>query len=146
MLVALGVSGGIAAYKAAEIVRGLTKAGAEVQVLMTENAGRFVTALTLQTLSGRKVFSDAWEAEGDVVVRHIDLARRIEARPEVVRRLFTAGDSNPTLATVIKLAEALGDGSGAVGRSSPQRHEDELYLYFSRLIFALRAKISREKG
>ena len=79
MLVALGVSGGIAAYKAAEIVRGLTKAGAEVQVLMTENAGRFVTALTLQTLSGRKVFSDAWEAEGDVVVRHIDLARRIDA-------------------------------------------------------------------
>lgn len=79
MLVALGVSGGIAAYKAAEIVRGLTKAGAEVQVLMTENAGRFVTALTLQTLSGRKVFADAWEAEGDVVVRHIDLARRIDA-------------------------------------------------------------------
>ncbi len=43
-----------------------------------------------------------------VGVSKADLARRIEARPEVVRRLFTAGDSNPTLATILRLAEALG--------------------------------------
>ena len=79
MRVALGVSGGIAAYKACEVVRGLTSAGAEVQVLMTANAARFITPLTLQTLSGRKVWSDPWDLEDDEVIRHIDLARGIDA-------------------------------------------------------------------
>lgn len=76
MLVALGVSGGIAAYKAAEIVRGLTKAGAEVQVLVTANATRFVTPLTLQTLSGRRVLADPWDPAAEEAVQHVDLARR----------------------------------------------------------------------
>lgn len=76
MLVALGVSGGIAAYKAAEIVRGLTKAGAEVQVLVTANATRFVTPLTLQTLSGRRVLANPFEADAEDTVQHVDLARR----------------------------------------------------------------------
>jgi phosphopantothenoylcysteine decarboxylase/phosphopantothenate--cysteine ligase len=76
---ALGVSGGIAAYKACEVVRGLTSAGAEVQVLLTQNAARFITPLTLQTLSGRKVWTDPWDLEDDDVIRHIDLARGIDA-------------------------------------------------------------------
>lgn len=76
MLVALGVSGGIAAYKAAEIVRGLHKAGAEVQVLLTANATRFVTPLTLQTLSGRRVLTDPWDPTSEEAVQHVDLARR----------------------------------------------------------------------
>ena len=79
MRFALGVSGGIAAYKACEVVRGLTSAGAEVQVLMTANAARFITPLTLQTLSGRKVWTDPWDLEDDEVIRHIDLARGIDA-------------------------------------------------------------------
>ncbi|MDX1428752.1 MAG: flavoprotein, partial [Rhodothermales bacterium] len=53
----LGVTGGIAAYKAAELVRQLRKAGAEVQVLMTEDASRFITPLTLGTLSEREVLT-----------------------------------------------------------------------------------------
>ena len=79
MRIALGVSGGIAAYKACEVVRGLTSAGAEVQVLMTQNAARFITPLTLQTLSGRKVWADPWDLEDDEVIRHIDLARALDA-------------------------------------------------------------------
>ena len=55
MLIALGVGGGIAAYKACEIVRALDRAGVGVQVLLTRNATRFITPLTLQTLSRRKV-------------------------------------------------------------------------------------------
>ncbi|PKM01699.1 MAG: bifunctional 4'-phosphopantothenoylcysteine decarboxylase/phosphopantothenoylcysteine synthetase, partial [Gammaproteobacteria bacterium HGW-Gammaproteobacteria-7] len=57
----LGVSGGIAAYKAAELVRRLTGAGAEVRVVRTAGAGRFVTPLTFQALSGHPVRSSLWD-------------------------------------------------------------------------------------
>jgi len=77
--IVLGVSGGIAAYKACEIVRLLTDAGAAVQVLMTRNAQRFITPLTLQALSGRRVWTDMWDADGDDAIRHIDLARDLGA-------------------------------------------------------------------
>ena len=63
MRVALGVSGGIAAYKACEIVRGLTKAGCDVQVLMTRNATEFITPLTLQTLSGNRVLVEVFDVQ-----------------------------------------------------------------------------------
>lgn len=79
MLIALGVSGGIAAYKACEIVRGLDRAGSAVQVILTRNAERFVTPLTLQTLSRRKVLLDPFDLSSPETVRHIDLAREIAA-------------------------------------------------------------------
>ncbi len=79
MRIALGVSGGIAAYKACEVVRRLTDAGAVVQVLMTRNAERFITPLTLQTLSGRKVWTDAWDLTDDQTIRHIELTRDLDA-------------------------------------------------------------------
>jgi phosphopantothenoylcysteine decarboxylase/phosphopantothenate--cysteine ligase len=77
--IALGVSGGIAAYKACEVVRGLTDAGAQVQVLMTTNAVRFITPLTLQALSGRKVLTHPWDLADDETIKHIDLARDLNA-------------------------------------------------------------------
>jgi len=74
------VSGGIAAYKAAEIVRGLRREGAEVTVVMTRHACEFITPLTLQTLSGRKVITSHFEpsaaAEDDV--EHVGLAREAD--------------------------------------------------------------------
>ena len=73
--VLLGVSGGIAAYKAAELVRRLGDAGAEVRVVLTENAARFVTALTFQTLSGQPVRSSLWDASAEAAMGHIELAR-----------------------------------------------------------------------
>ena len=79
MRVALGVSGGIAAYKACEIVRGLTKAGCDVQVLMTRNATEFITPLTLQTLSGNRVLVEPFDLQSDETIQHIDLTRRIDA-------------------------------------------------------------------
>jgi phosphopantothenoylcysteine decarboxylase/phosphopantothenate--cysteine ligase len=79
MRVALGVSGGIAAYKACEIVRGLTRAGCDVQVLMTRNATEFITPLTLQTLSGNRVLVGQFELDTDETIRHIELTRRIDA-------------------------------------------------------------------
>jgi len=76
--IALGVSGGIAAYKAAEIVRGLRRGGAEVHVLMTRNARRFITPLTLETLSGHRVLSDPWRGAPGSDIEHITLARGLD--------------------------------------------------------------------
>lgn len=79
MRIALGVSGGIAAYKACEIVRGLTKAGCDVQVLMTRNATEFITPLTLQTLSGNRVLLETFDLQSEDTIQHIELSRRIDA-------------------------------------------------------------------
>lgn len=73
--VLLGVSGGIAAYKAAELVRRLGDAGAEVRVVLTANAARFVTALTFQALSGNPVRSSLWDQAAEAAMGHIELAR-----------------------------------------------------------------------
>ncbi|HEY0178902.1 MAG TPA: bifunctional phosphopantothenoylcysteine decarboxylase/phosphopantothenate--cysteine ligase CoaBC [Dokdonella sp.] len=73
--VLLGVSGGIAAYKGAETVRRLRDAGAEVRVVLTENAARFVTALTFQALSGHPVRTSLWDESAEAAMGHIELAR-----------------------------------------------------------------------
>lgn len=71
----LGVSGGIAAYKAAELTRQLVKAGCEVQVVTTAGAERFVTPTTFQALSGRPVRDSLWDAQAEAAMGHIELAR-----------------------------------------------------------------------
>lgn len=73
--VLLGVTGGIAAYKAAELVRRLGDAGAVVRVVMTENAARFVTPLTFQALSGHPVRLSLWDEGAEAAMGHIELAR-----------------------------------------------------------------------
>ncbi len=71
----LGITGGIAAYKSAELVRLLIKAGAEVRVVMTPSAQEFVQPLTYQALSGHRVYVDLFDAEADSAMDHIELAR-----------------------------------------------------------------------
>jgi phosphopantothenoylcysteine decarboxylase/phosphopantothenate--cysteine ligase len=73
--VLLGVTGGIAAYKSAELVRRLREQGAEVQVVMTEGARHFVGIATFQALSGRPVRTDLWDAAAEAAMGHIELAR-----------------------------------------------------------------------
>ncbi len=73
--VLLGITGGIAAYKSAELCRMLIKAGAEVQVVMTAGAKEFITPLTLQALSGNKVHSHLLDADAEAAMGHIELAR-----------------------------------------------------------------------
>ncbi len=75
----LGITGGIAAYKAAELVRLLVKAGIEVQVVMTEAAHHFITPVTMQALSGRQVFTDMWDASIPNGMPHIELSRQADA-------------------------------------------------------------------
>ena len=71
----LGITGGIAAYKSAELVRLLMKAGVEVRVVMTQSAREFVQPLTYQALSGHRVYTDTFDGEADSAMDHIELAR-----------------------------------------------------------------------
>lgn len=77
--IVLGVTGGVAAYKAAHLLRLLTGAGARVQVVMTESATRFVTPVTFQALSGQPVYVDPWDPRMPNNMAHIDLSREVDA-------------------------------------------------------------------
>jgi phosphopantothenoylcysteine decarboxylase/phosphopantothenate--cysteine ligase len=76
--VLLGVAGGIAAYKSAELVRLLVKAGAEVRVILTEAAQKFITPLTMQALSQHPVGVDTFDLQSEATIGHIELADRAE--------------------------------------------------------------------
>src|SRR6202167_2167072 len=77
--IVLGVSGGIAAYKSAELVRLLVTAGANVRVMMTRNATEFITPLTLQTLSANSVATDTFSLTEESEIGHIRLADTADA-------------------------------------------------------------------
>ena len=77
--IVLGLSGGIACYKAAELCRALVKQGATVQVVMTEAAAQFITPVTMQALSNRPVFVSQWDAREPNNMAHINLSRQADA-------------------------------------------------------------------
>ena len=97
--IALGITGGIAAYKSAELVRLLIKQGASVQVAMTDAAQHFVTPLTFQALSGQHVFTDPWDVQAANGMAHINLSREADL-------LLIAPASADTLA---KIAHGIAD-------------------------------------
>jgi len=97
--IVLGVCGGIAAYKAAELTRRLRDAGADVQVVLTANAARFVAPLTFQALSGHPVRSGLWDEAAEAAMGHIELARWAQ-------RIVIAPASANTLA---RLAHGIAD-------------------------------------
>ena len=104
--VLLGVSGGIAAYKAAELIRGLRAQGAEVQVVMTAAAQAFVTPLTIQALSGNEVHIDLLDPKAEAGMGHIELARWADlvlvapASADLMARL-AVGLANDLLSTLV---------------------------------------------
>jgi phosphopantothenoylcysteine decarboxylase / phosphopantothenate---cysteine ligase len=77
--IVLGLTGGIACYKAAELCRALVKEGATVQVVMTEAAAHFITPVTMQALSNRPVFDSQWDARERNNMPHINLSREADA-------------------------------------------------------------------
>lgn len=77
--IVLGLTGGVACYKIAELTRALGKAGANVQVVMTESATHFITPVTMQALSGNTVYTDQWDARIHNNMPHIDLTRDADA-------------------------------------------------------------------
>jgi phosphopantothenoylcysteine decarboxylase/phosphopantothenoylcysteine decarboxylase/phosphopantothenate--cysteine ligase len=104
--VLLGVTGSIAAYKAADIANDLTKAGFTVRAIMTGAATRFITPLTLQTLTKGKVYTDMFESVAYEDVRHISLARQADlclvapATANIIGKL-AAGIADDMLSTVL---------------------------------------------
>jgi phosphopantothenoylcysteine decarboxylase/phosphopantothenate--cysteine ligase len=107
----LGVTGGIAAYKSAELVRRLREQGAEVQVVMTQGAQHFVGALTFQALSGRPVRTDLWDSADEAAMGHIELARWADcvaiapASADFLARL-AHGHANDLLSTLCLATDA----------------------------------------
>ena len=108
MKVVLGITGGIAAYKAPDLVRRLRERGAEVQIVMTASAEEFVTGTALQAVSGRPIRSNLWDKEAEAAMSHIELARWADvvliapATAEVMARIVSGGA--PDLLTTICLA------------------------------------------
>src|SRR3954452_25037677 len=109
--VVLGVTGGIAAYKAAELCRLFVKAGATVRVVMTEAATRFIAPLTLQTLSGSPVALDLFDAAQEAEIGHIRLADEADllvvapATADFIARM-AAGMADDLLAAVVLATRA----------------------------------------
>ena len=109
--IVLGVTGGIAAYKAADLARRLQDAGAQVQVVMTDAATQFVTPMTFQALTGRPVRSSLWDAAAEAAMGHIELARwadRIVIAPasaDLIARL-AQGMGSDLLSTICLASEA----------------------------------------
>ena len=77
--IVLGLTGGVACFKAAELARSLIKAGATVQVVMTQAAEQFITAVTMQALSSRNVYTSQWDARESNNMAHINLTRDADA-------------------------------------------------------------------
>ena len=107
----LGITGGIAAYKSAELTRLLQRAGAEVRVVMTSAATEFITPLTLQALSGNRVHTELLDAEAEAGMGHIELARWPDliliapASADCIARI-ASGQANDILTTLILASKA----------------------------------------
>jgi phosphopantothenoylcysteine decarboxylase / phosphopantothenate---cysteine ligase len=107
----LGVTGGIAAYKSPDLVRRLTERGADVQVVMTAAAQRFVSPMTFQAVSGRPTRSDLWDSAAEAAMGHIELARWAQiviiapASADFIARL-AGGRADDLLCTLCLATEA----------------------------------------
>ena len=127
MNIVLGITGGIAAYKAPDLVRRLKERGADVQIVMTASAAEFVTDTALQAVSGRPVRSNLWDKEAERAMSHIELARWADvvliapATAEIMARIVSGGA--PDLLTTICLATeaplALAPAMNHVMRNNP---------------------------
>ncbi len=141
--VTVGVTGGIAAYKACELVSLLKKAGADVHVVLTAHAAHFVTPLTLETLSGNRAVTDMFDPVNEWEIGHISLAKRSDmfvvapATANIVGKL-ACGIADDFLSTTLMatrapvlLAPAMNTGmlTSAAYRANEQTLKDRGYLF-----------------
>ncbi len=113
--IVLGITGSIAAYKSAELIRLFVKSGASVMPVMTKNACRFITPLTVQTLAKNKVYLDMFEPASDWEVEHVSIAGKADvlliapASADVIAKLAAgiADDALTTLALAVNCPVAI---------------------------------------
>ncbi len=109
--IVLGITGGIAAYKAAELASKLTQAGARVEVVMTQSATRFIAPLTLRSLAGRPVVTSMWELDSEFSIEHVALAEAadivaiVPATANIIAKL-AAGISDDMLTCTVLATKA----------------------------------------
>ncbi len=109
--IVLGITGGIAAYKAADIASKLTQAGARVEVIMTDSATKFIAPLTLRNLTGRPVVTDMWDLSSEFSVEHVALAEAADvvliapATANIIAKL-AAGIADEMLSTTVLATKA----------------------------------------
>lgn len=109
--IVLGITGGIAAYKAADLASKLTQAGARVEVVMTESATRFITPLTLRSITGRPVVTNMWELTSEFSIEHVALAEAADvmviapATANIIAKL-AAGISDDMLSCTVLATKA----------------------------------------
>jgi len=105
--IVLGITGGIAAYKAADIASKLTQAGARVEIVMTESATRFIAPLTLRSLTGRPVVTSMWELNSEFSIEHVALAEAadivaiVPATANIIAKLATGISDDMLTCTVL---------------------------------------------
>jgi phosphopantothenoylcysteine decarboxylase/phosphopantothenate--cysteine ligase len=110
-IVVLGISGSIAAYKAAELASKLTHAGVRVDVIMTEAAQKFISPLTLRSLTHRPVASDMWESSGEYRISHVSLAQAADvlviapATADIIAKI-ACGMADDLLSTTVLATKA----------------------------------------
>ena len=109
--IVLGITGSIAAYKAADIASKLTQAGARVEVIMTESATKFITPLTLRSITGRPVVTGMWELTSEFSIEHVALAEAADvvviapATANIIAKL-SAGIADDMLTCTVLATEA----------------------------------------
>ncbi len=109
--IVLGITGGIAAYKAADLASKLAQAGAKVEVIMTESATKFITPLTLRTLTNRPVVTDMFELASEFSIEHVALAEAADivviapATANIIAKL-AIGIADDALSTTVLATEA----------------------------------------
>ena len=112
--IVLGVGGGIAAYKSAELIRRLLEHGAQVRVVMTRGGAEFITPLTLQALSGHPVHMDLLDPAAEAAMGHIELAKWADlvliapATADLIARL-AQGIADDLLTTLVLATDAIDD-------------------------------------
>ncbi|MDR2428051.1 MAG: phosphopantothenoylcysteine decarboxylase [Endomicrobium sp.] len=109
--VAIGVCGGIAAYKSCDIIRGLIKLSANVECILTNGGAKFITSLTLQTLSKNKVYSGMFDIPNSWEINHISLAKKADviviapATADIIAR-FACGRADDLLTCTVLASKA----------------------------------------